>query len=115
MIMDIDKIRLHAGYLRIGIIGYTVALLGSILMLLLLDQEFTLFTPSRWPIFSLFRLLLAGYAIWYTLNLSPIREHSKATTVLLLLFLGPIGLWIFFPWPGRLERAIKRSQSPFNS
>jgi hypothetical protein len=59
-------------------------------------------------------LPITAYAIWYVLQVAPMRQLSKTNKVLGLLFLGIIGIWMTFPLIYKIRKQLERKESGFS-
>jgi len=59
-------------------------------------------------------LPITAYAIWYVLQVAPMRQLSKTNKVLGLLFLGIIGMWMTFPLIYKIRKQLERKESGFS-
>jgi hypothetical protein len=59
-------------------------------------------------------LPITAYAIWYVLQVAPIRQVSKTNKILGLLFFGVIGMWMTFPLIHKIQKQLERRESGFS-
>lgn len=59
-------------------------------------------------------LPITAYAIWYVLQVAPMRQVSKTNKVLGLLFFGIIGMWMTFPLIYKIQKQLERNESGFS-
>ena len=108
-----DKILLHARNLQWLIIVYTVIFLSRFLLSFGFPELYEQHIGDNFPVLYITALGLpiTGYAIWYVLNVAPLREGSKTSKVLGLLFFGIIGMWMTFPILNKVKDQLERKNS----
>jgi hypothetical protein len=75
------------------------------------EQLFSDAVPSLY--IMVLGLPITAYAIWYVLQVAPMRQLSKTNKVLGLLFLGIIGMWMTFPLIYKIRKQLERKESGF--
>jgi putative Mn2+ efflux pump MntP len=59
-------------------------------------------------------LPITAYAIWYVLQVAPMRQVSKMNKVLGLLFFGIVGMWMIFPSIYKIQKQLERKEAGFS-
>jgi len=113
---SLQEILKHASRLRRLIVSYSVFYLGYWALKYWFPVALEQLTENVVEFYhiALLGLPITAYAIWYVLNVSPRKDHSKKGAVLGLLFFGIIGLWMIFPVDYRIINRLKSSKSRFS-
>ncbi len=102
--IDPKKLLKELKAIKVSLQIYTVLSLGYLVLIIFYSPFILLFTIS---IVRMIHLIYIGFILWYIWSRYPIEKKEKWDNTWKIIFLGIIGLWLWFPNNEEKQKLIK--------